>query len=165
MIFLTIGTQEPFTRLVRAADRWAGETGYADLFAQISEKGAREYTPDNFPWTENLDPADYRRKAEAADILVAHAGMGSIITALSNAKPIVIMPRNAALGEHRNEHQLATVSHFRDKPGIFVADDETRLGEAIERAMESLASGAAPPIGPFADDDLIASLRDFIDRD
>ena len=47
---------------------------------------------------------------DAAAAIVAHAGMGTILTALETGKRLLVMPRRAALGEHRNDHQLATVS-------------------------------------------------------
>ena len=34
MIFVTVGTQGPFDRLVRAVDKWAGMRARADIFAQ-----------------------------------------------------------------------------------------------------------------------------------
>ena len=34
-------------------------------------------------------------------MIVAHAGMGTIISAMQHQKPIIIFPRIAALGEHR----------------------------------------------------------------
>ena len=32
--------------------------------------------------------------------MVGHAGMGTIITALQSAKPLLVLPRIGALGEH-----------------------------------------------------------------
>jgi UDP-N-acetylglucosamine transferase subunit ALG13 len=99
---------------------------------------------------------------ESANFVVAHAGMGSIITALTLAKPLVIMPRRADLGEHRNDHQTATVARFLDRAGIFVAADET----ALVGVLDDLASGAKTPaaekVGLYAEARLVAVIRDFI---
>ncbi len=72
---------------------------------------------------------------EQAEIIVAHAGMGTIITAVEFKKPLVVMPKRAALGEQRNEHQLATVREFRKLPLLHVADSEAELPEKLNAAI------------------------------
>lgn len=110
MIFLTLGTQLPFDRLVRAVDEWCGARGRDDVFGQIADPGDTGYRPQHFDWVAHLPPEDYTTRFASARLIVAHAGMGSIITAMERGKPIVLMPRRADLGEHRNEHQLATAA-------------------------------------------------------
>ncbi|MEM1345650.1 MAG: glycosyltransferase, partial [Pseudomonadota bacterium] len=100
MIFLTLGTQLPFERLVRAVDAWAGAR-QAVVFAQIPDPGEGGYVPRHMEWTARLAPEDFTRRCESAQVIVSHAGMGSIITALSLAKPLILMARRSALGEHR----------------------------------------------------------------
>jgi hypothetical protein len=51
------------------------------------------------------------------------------------------MPRRASLGEHRNDHQLATARALAARGQVRVALDETQLGEALD-ALE-----AAPRVG------------------
>lgn len=161
MIFLTIGTQEPFDRLVRAMDQWAEQHAGTALFGQLGALKPDSYRPRHFPFTEFMEAADYDARLTGARLIVAHAGMGSIISALTNAIPIIIVPRRAALGEHRNEHQLATVERFRNRPGIHVADDETALGPLIDRLLASDTAGAGG-IAPHAAPELIDTLRQFI---
>ena len=116
MIFLTVGTQEPFDRLVRAVDAWCGKRDYREIFAQINNPGRNGYRPRNMEWTPTLSPAAYDDRMATADLIVAHAGMGSIITALSLAKPILILPRRADAKEQRNDHQIATAQRFASRP-------------------------------------------------
>ncbi|HMB77844.1 MAG TPA: glycosyltransferase [Kiloniellaceae bacterium] len=156
MIFLTVGTQVAFDRLVAAVDAWAGAHGRRDVVGQI---GPSHFRPDHMEWHESLPPADFRARLEAADVLVAHAGLGSILMALQEAKPIVIFPRRAALGEQRNDHQLATARAFADYPGIAVAFDEAELRERLD-SLDALRPPAK--IGPHASPQLLAAVRDFI---
>jgi UDP-N-acetylglucosamine transferase subunit ALG13 len=86
--------------------------------------------------------------------------MGSIISALRHGKPIVVMPRRAVLGEHRNEHQNATAARFADRPGIFVSSDEITLPSAIERALAFGATAVTLP--QYAESRLLNSLRRYI---
>lgn len=155
MIFLTVGSHEPFDRLVAAVDRWCGRAPGAQVFAQITERA--EYQPKHLEWVAQLDQAAYRRKCLEATCLISHAGMGSIITALELGKPIVVMPRRGHLQETRNDHQWSTVREFRGKPGIFVADDETTLDAEIQKALLPRHEDERPFLH-FAQDRLISFL-------
>ncbi len=159
MILLACGTQEPFDRLVRAVDAWVAGGG-GPVFGQLGRLGPESYRPCHFEWADLLPAAEFEARFAAAPLVIAHAGMGSIIAALAQAKPIVVMPRKASLGEHRNEHQLATAAKFRGRPGVFVADDETGLEAAIAAARAG--GGAAGAIAPHASPELIAAVRNFI---
>lgn len=163
MIFLTIGTHEPFDRLVRAVDAWcAGAEAGPRVFGQITEPRAGGYRPQHFEWVGRLDPQDYDRQIADARLIVSHAGMGSILTALHHAKPIVVMPRRGHLKETRNDHQFTTVRMLRDRPGIHVADDETQLGPVLDRVVADLAQPAPPPIPALADPAFTDALHAFL---
>ncbi|MFN3371679.1 MAG: glycosyltransferase [Sphingomonadaceae bacterium] len=157
MIFLTIGTHEPFDRLVEAMDRWAGASG-VEVFAQ----GAGRYRPRHFELVHKLDPDSYRARVEAADFLVAHAGMGSIITALDCGKPIVVMPRRGHLNETRNDHQWATARQLASVPGILVAEDEAALPALLDRLVAGDRPAEVQRLSPWASDELIAAVRGVI---
>jgi UDP-N-acetylglucosamine transferase subunit ALG13 len=161
MIFLTIGTQEPFDRLVRAVDSWAAGHD-VEIFGQLGALKPGSYRPRHFPWADFIDADSYQARLQAAGLLVAHAGMGSIISALTWGKPLLIMPRRASLGEHRNEHQLATAEKFRHRPGVHVAWEEAEVGPLIDRLLAEGQSAAAAGLAPEASPQLIATLRDFI---
>jgi len=159
VIFLTIGTHEPFDRLVRAVDEWCGARGRGDVFGQITDRAG--YRPKHFEFVATMPPGEYHAKCDAADFLVAHAGMGSIITALTLAKPIVVMPRRGHLDETRNDHQYATVKRLGSKPGIHVALSEAELPEVMDRVASGGGEGGAT-LGPFAEERLISALRELI---
>ena len=156
MIFVTVGTQLPFDRLVEAVDQWAGEHGDVAVFAQI---GPSEFRPANMPFVRSISPVEFREKARACRVLVAHAGMGSILSALEFGKPIVLMPRSADLGEHRNDHQRATAARLRKTAGIFVALDAAELRDRLDR-LDELAAGEARPAR--ASDELLRAVADFV---
>jgi UDP-N-acetylglucosamine transferase subunit ALG13 len=158
VIFVTVGTQLPFDRLVDAVDRWAGAGPDRDVVAQTNATSLR---PRHVEHHEHLSPGECRDLTMAADAIVAHAGMGTILTALELGKPLVIMPRSAALGEHRNEHQLATAQRFADLGRVRVAFD----AEQLLPILDDLGSlRAQEPIRPFASERLIGALRRFIDE-
>ena len=156
MIFVTVGTDLPFDRMVRVIDAWAGETGRRDVFAQIGEGG---WKPRHIPCAEFLPPPEFSAKFAAARVIISHAGMGTILTALHNGKPILVMPKKANLGEHRNEHQTATARRMSEIGGVNVAFDEAELRHWLER-LDDLKQPKS--IGGSADDGLIRGLREFI---
>ena len=157
MIFVTVGAQMPFDRLVKAVDQWAKENERDDVFAQI---GPSEYHPANMQWTNFLEPEDFKLKYKAANVIVAHAGTGSIITALQLGKPVLIMPRRANLYETRNDHQRATAEQFRHFDSIVVAWDESELITKLD-SIDNLRG--SHKIEPYASGEIVKSIREFID--
>jgi UDP-N-acetylglucosamine transferase subunit ALG13 len=112
----------PFDRLISAVDDWAGATGRGDeVFAQI---GHTSHVPRHIAWVTMIEGSEFRRLFERADLIVSHAGMGTILAALETERPLVVVPRRADLGEHRNDHQLATVARLAKRGIINAANDE-----------------------------------------
>ncbi len=165
MIFLTTGTQLPFNRLTKAMDDWCAANQSEEVFGQIACKNPDDYKPQNYTWTDFLNPADYQMKFDAADIIVAHAGMGSIISALTAGKPILIMPRIAKLLEHRNEHQLATAAELKSRNGVYVAESEESFSSALNNLIENRDSKSGGALQEFAEEALVTSIREFIFQD
>lgn len=157
VIFVTVGAQMHFDRLVKTVDRWAGENGRDDVFAQI---GQSEYRPSNIQWTNFLEPEEFKRKYEAAKVIVAHAGTGSIITALQLGKPVLVMPRRASLRETRNDHQIATSEQFCRFDSVEVAWDENELMTKLE-SIDNLRGSQR--IESYASSELVKAIREFID--
>lgn len=159
MIFLTVGSQTPFDRLVQAVDGWCSQNDMPVL-AQI---GTGAYVPANMPWVRFCSPAEFRSHCHKAELIVAHAGMGSILTALEFGKPMLLLPRRADLQETRNDHQLATARWLEGRPGILSVPAEQALVLALDRwALDRFGPTSAVP--PVAQPQLIAALRRFIDN-
>lgn len=160
MILVAVGTQFPFDRLVETVDRWAAASGTSDVVAQI---GPSSYLPTAITAHAFLPPKEFQALLERADLVVAHCGMGSILSALSHGKRIIVMPRSAAKGEHRNDHQHATAQRFSVQPGVTVAWDETDLRNCLERIGDHGGEDAGvQPIPAKAPRQLTDRLRAFL---
>lgn len=157
MIFVTVGTQGQFDRLIRTVDEWAGAHGRADVFAQT---GPSDYRSRHIRTEQFVDATEFRKCVEAANLVISHAGMGSIITALELGRPIVVVPRRASLGEHRNDHQLATAKRFAEQGRIMVAFTEHELVEKLDQhqLFDEIARVSAQ-----ASPHLISTIRTFIE--
>ncbi|MCK1335486.1 glucuronosyltransferase [Bradyrhizobium sp. 38] len=159
MIFVTVGTQGQFDRLIRTIDEWAGVRGRTDVFAQT---GPSAYRARHICVEPFIDPSEFRSRVESASLVVAHAGMGSIITALELGKQIIVMPRRADLSEHRNDHQLASAKRFAQQGRIIVALDEKELIQKLDRVS---FTETAERLGGQASSHLIGTIRAFLDAE
>ena len=160
MIFVTIGSMFPFDRLIRDMDAWTAANPGHRVLAQICEG---RYVPEHMEQVRRLSQAAFRHHAEAATLIVAHAGMGTVITAGRAGRPLVILPRIREWGEHTTDHQIATANWLRDKPGIFVADDDAALAGAIAAGLAADMDGHAP-LSPVADAAFIERIRAALTR-
>jgi UDP-N-acetylglucosamine transferase subunit ALG13 len=156
MIFITVGTDLPFDRMMKVIDQWAGETGRKDIFAQIGEGGWR---PAHISFVEFLEPAAFKERFAESTLIIGHAGMGTILSALLHGKPILVMPKLASLGEHRNEHQTATAKRMMALGNVNVAFDEAELRAKLDCVDELRGRD---PIGPHASGGLVEGIREFI---
>ncbi len=154
MIFLTVGTQLPFDRLVKAVDEW-GESQELEIIAQI---GNSKYKPMNMKYKSFFDPQEMRELFNRTDLIVSHAGMGTIISALQKKKPILVMPREVAYDEHRNDHQLATAKSFFLKGYIKVAFSSDELKSQLDDNIIAYPGY----IGDFASESLLSYISEFI---
>lgn len=154
MIFVTIGTQAPFDRFIKIVDEVAPQLS-EEIIAQVYKCG---FEPKNIKTVNFLAPDEFNELFDKARLIVSHAGMGTILSALQKHKPIIIFPRIAALGEHRNEHQLATAEKFEELGSVYVAMNEEELKQLILRTdLKCLQE-----IGDSANEGLIRSIKDFI---
>lgn len=156
MIFVTIGTQLPFDRLIRIIDNLAPQLN-EEIIAQVYKCG---FTPKNIKTVEFIAPDEFNSIFDKARLIISHAGMGTILSALQKNKPIIVFPRIAALGEHRNEHQLATARKFKEMGTVNVAMDEEKLTALLLNGKLT----ALQHIGNSASPSLIQSIEDFIDK-
>ncbi len=155
MIFVTVGTQLPFDRLIRAVDEIAPHLDGEKVIAQTC--GGR-YVASSIECRPYIPAYEFNTLIRQSRMIISHAGTGSIISALTYKKPIIIMPRRASLGEHRNEHQLATARKMDELKFVNVAYDEQQLQNLIlSNNIRSLR---------FLDDnaprEMIESIKNFI---
>lgn len=158
MIFVAVGTQLPFDRLVRAVDQWAEQARHHEVVAQI---GTGTYVPKFLTWERMIGPEAFRAYVEHCELVVAHAGIGTILSALELGKPVIVLPRKAEYGEHRNDHQLATAERFSTRRLVSVAQDESQLVELLNQFENPPESSR---ISSEASPELIGNLRQFFEK-
>jgi beta-1,4-N-acetylglucosaminyltransferase len=146
LIFVTVGTNPTmhFDRLLKPMDELA-----ALLDEQvILQTGCSAFVPqhaEHFAFTTS-DHIETLNKS--ARIVISHAAAGSVITALSRRKPVIVVPRRHHLNEHIDDHQLELARALAEEKRAVVVYDPTveALRQAIELVTEQggTPSGAAP---------------------
>jgi UDP-N-acetylglucosamine transferase subunit ALG13 len=129
MIFITVGTEHPFDRLIKAVDHWAATHGRHDFYAQI---GHGAWKPHFIPFVEMMTHAELLEYLQSAELIISHAGMGTILSAMKYRKKIIVLPKKEKLGEHRNDHQMATCRRLQNHLGLNVAFDESDVLRMLE---------------------------------
>ena len=157
MIFVTVGTQLPFERLVCTVDAWAAtRTPRPEVLAQVGG-GRVDYA--NLRCVRSLDGKAYSEAIAHAQLMLAHAGTGSILTALDCGVPVILMPRDHRRGEHRDDHQFQTARRLEEMSLLTVAWNENELPGLIESALRGPAR--RPRTHPRGTE-LIGYLRNYI---
>lgn len=132
MILATVGTQLPFDRFIRIVDEVAPSLSMP-VFAQT---GRGAYVPRNIEWKTVIPPIEFDALVERTSLIVSHAGIGTVVMAQRYLKPVILFPRRAALGEHRNDHQVATVGALEGRPGMYIARTAEELTALLHRQLD-----------------------------
>ena len=164
MIFTTVGTQLPFDRLLRGIDSWAARNQDISIVAQAGASSSRFR---NIHTVQHLSQTAFQDHMKASRLVVAHAGMGTILSAAELGLPVILMPRLAKFGEHRNDHQRDTAKEMARPSNVTVVEDGESLHQALDlararnfempRAQSDDMSGELDP--------LIKAIREFVWND
>jgi len=159
MIFVTVGSQLAFDRLVSAVDDWAAGRPDVAIFGQV---GDTNQPPVHFESVSTMSPEEYQRRFAEADMVVGHAGMGTIIAALEQRKPLLMLPRLGSLKESRNDNQVGTARHFRSFALFEVVESESDVAERIDQMLANLEGYRSAEDSFGVGDSLIAAIRAFV---
>jgi UDP-N-acetylglucosamine transferase subunit ALG13 len=156
MIFLTVGTQFPFDRLVKAVDNAVTEVSLGEeIFAQIGES---TYRPRNFESVNFLDKWAFDERLQNASGIISHAGMGIITLALDNNKPLLVMPRLEKYHEVVNDHQTAIARKFAQLGHVLVAYGNEDLIDNIKKLKTFMPSKRHSNVSA-----VVARISQFLD--
>jgi UDP-N-acetylglucosamine transferase subunit ALG13 len=151
MILVTLGTLHfPFDRLLRALD---GLPGDEELVIQTRAPGTG---PAGARVVAELPYEELAAEIRRARVVVCHAGVGSVLTALANGKRPVVVPRLARFGEAVDDHQLPFARRLAKAGAVTLAEEVAALPAA-------LAAPGEPPAA-FGAGRLAADLRQTLER-
>lgn len=131
--FVSVGNAiQPFGRLITAVAERKQQlpTPLVIQHGHTPLPLSTEYTAVSFM---NMD--DFSNQMISADLLILHAGAGSLIHAVRAGKVPVVMPRRAVYGEHIDDHQLDLSRALEREQRIVVVSEPEGLIDAITQAI------------------------------
>lgn len=135
MIFVTLGTQDfQFNRLLEMIDRLVTEGVIpGEVFAQ---GGHSTYVPEHYDCVDFLDSGEFAERIRGAGLIIAHAGVGTIMNCLSAGKKLIVVPRKQEHKEHVDDHQYEIAEEFAREGYLLCARDYEELKAAVLTAPE-----------------------------
>ncbi|MFT5250587.1 MAG: UDP-N-acetylglucosamine transferase subunit ALG13, partial [bacterium] len=152
------GTQAPFDRLLSIIDKWAVNQ---DTYSVIAQTANSEINFKNMTCFDYLEPDVFNEYFNNADVIIGHAGMGTIIKALENKKKLVVFPRLVKYNEHRNDHQHHTAFGFEKLGLINVAYNEKDLFRYLNNIIDIPVKRK---INQNAEKQLLEKITNFINK-
>jgi len=128
LILVIVGLMYGFERLVQEMDEIAGRID-EETVMQIGET---TYEPKNARYFRFTSNEEIDRLYEDARVVVCHAGVGSILTALEHGKPVIAVPRRKKYGEHVDDHQLEIARELEKERMITVVCDVGDLENVLD---------------------------------
>lgn len=126
MILVTVGTQNfSFDRLLKMVDELIGEKVIIDSVK--GQVGYSLYKPIHYDVFKFNPESEMRELISKSDILITHAGVGTITAALQLQKKVIVVPRLKQYGEHVDNHQLEIAQAYREKGYIELAESKEEL--------------------------------------
>ncbi len=152
MIFVTIGTSEPFDRLLRILPD-AGSSPDA----LVVQRGPSALDVPGAQVVEFVAFDELCELVRTCRAVVCHAGVGTILVALSNGKRPIVMPRRARYGEAVDDHQVLLAERLAEKGLVTIVEDAAGLRSALER-LDSNGAAGEPQVNP----QLVSELRTYV---
>ncbi len=136
--FVSVGNAlQPFARLLD------GVAACAHLLPQpvLVQHGHTPFAAPGCTAEPFLPMAGFEAAVAAADLVILHAGAGSVIHAIAAGKRPVVMPRRQHLGEHIDDHQLEFAR-------ALAASGRAVMAETADELPRAIAEALAGPAGP-----------------
>lgn len=128
-IFVTVGSTH-FDELIKVVDSQefvdiARQKGYGEIVAQIGKYEGEKLTriTRTFPYAK---PDEFKTHLEAADLVIGHAGAGTIMEVLQLGKPLIVVVNSALMNDHQTEvaqafaeRDLLTMTHASELINTF----------------------------------------------
>ena len=141
-----------FERLIREMDRIAGELD-EQVVTQI---GSTDYEPRNCDYFRFMPVNEIEELYADARLIVCHAGIGSLVTAVKYNKSLILVPRMKRFGEHIDDHQLE-IARQLEAQGVAVVYEIDNLEVAIR-------SGGTPLPQLSTGGNLVGRLKEYLDQ-
>ena len=122
MILVTLGTQkQQFTRLLEYIEK----SNIKDEI--IVQAGFTKFESKKMKIFDFIDYDEMNKYIDEADLIITHAGTGSIVSALKKNKKVIACARLSKYQEHVDNHQEEILDVFYEEGYILKMDEELKL--------------------------------------
>lgn len=127
MTLVTLGTQhQEFTRLLDYIEK-------SDLKGEIIvQAGYTKYESKKMKIFDFISYDEMEKYIDKCDLVITHAGTGSIVMPLKKGKKVIACARLSKFGEHVDDHQVELVDVFYSEGYILKIDEGTSLNEVLK---------------------------------
>lgn len=131
MILVCVGASEyKMDRLLIAVDELCDE-GVIKGNEIVAQIGYTDYKPRNYKYFNLIGRDEFQDYMEQADLIITHAGTGSVIPPLKLGKKVVVFPRLEKYKEHLDDHQLELCAVLTDSGYTMSAENKEELRDRI----------------------------------
>ena len=135
MIFVILGTQDKkFPRLLEAIQKKIDEGKISKKEEIIVQAGSTKFESKNMKIIDYMSVKKFEECIDKADLIICHAGVGTILTALKKGKKIIAAARLKQYGEHVNDHQLQILDNFTAEGYILALEDFDKIDFLIKQS-------------------------------
>lgn len=130
-VFVTLGTIFPyrFDALIDAVK--AALPATTEVTWQLGSTTRTDLRGTVF---DEMSAADFDRHSRAADLVITHAGVGTIMQLLDSGASVLAVPRRQSRQEHVDDHQRQICVELADRQLATVAEAPLIDGSTLERA-------------------------------
>jgi beta-1,4-N-acetylglucosaminyltransferase len=154
-VFVTVGNAtQGFPRLLHAADEHLGVTLRASHSAFIQAGTTPGYTPRHCAWAPVVPLQKFEELIRSAEIIICHAGAGTLIHVFTAGKVPVVMPRRRKYGEVVDDHQMELTHALAAHGRVIPAWEPQDLPAAL-----AAAAGSRTTTRQLADSRLLDLVR------
>jgi UDP-N-acetylglucosamine transferase subunit ALG13 len=155
VIFVTVGTNEArFDRLLHSVDALALDE---EIVVQCGSSPVR---PSNARCVDFLHFDDMVEHVRGARVVVAHAGVGTVLVALANDRRAIVVPRLQRYGEAVDDHQLDFARRLHEVGLVHLVEDPFDLAEALSLPLDPpAANGHATGLAEELQAYLVGEMR------
>lgn len=135
MILVLLGTQNnSFHRLLEEIQKNIDNGNIKEDV--IVQKGYTKFESKDMTLYNQLPIGEIKKLVSKANLIIAHGGVGSIITSIEQRKKVIAVPRLKKYNEHVNDHQIDIIKSFDEMGYIIGIKDVSQLSEALERVKK-----------------------------
>ncbi len=159
MILVMLGTQNnDFHRLLDEIERNI-ENGNINEEV-IVQAGFTKYKSNKMKIFDVTSKKNLEDLIKKADLIITHAGVGSIEMSLEQNKKVIAVPRLKKYKEHVNDHQKDIEGEFNKRGWIIGINDVSELGIALKKVGNFIPKKYEKP----KTDEIVYVIKTFIDK-